>query len=236
MVRMNSHKLAQRRVFALLLGIAAGVSPSHAQQAATTDNPFERGNRLRAYASSPARVAALTKLALYDDEVIHRKRACADDDTRFELLNVIDYGVRNWAADQANPTVGQWVVRYAITMCEKTLVYNANYTASPQGLEPRLQPYFPGSTLASSRLQDDAYRVGAPLALALNNDRDCHRALVSDVRVDEQPHRLVEGTVTFERAWTETWSFDTCGRQVDLTAKFTSASDGGTDFHFSRAK
>lgn len=136
--------------------------------------------------------------------------------------------------EKSNPVRGMWQVRYDLTRCGETKLYNIIWQADPAGEQPRVLAYFPGNSLASLQLIRDAMQLTTGLAKARLGAASCespNQVLVSDMRVDELPHQVIEGDRTFEKVWTEDWTFAVCGKSVTAHMRFVlKPKDGGTDW------
>jgi hypothetical protein len=130
-----------------------------------------------------------------------------------------------------HPTQGAWFSRYRFERCGDAKLYNVLFVANRNGTAPTARAYYPGSTIASPELVNDAMPSVIAGALVRSGRRDCKEIDVFDMRVTEATHNVAEGNGTLKDVWSETWTFRMCGQMNDVAVTFISdANGGGTTF------
>jgi hypothetical protein len=82
----------------------------------------------------------------------------------------------------------------------------------------------PGGTSADPGLQGDVLATASSAVLA-SAPANCQDGGLIDTAVIERPNSAM--------AWSERWTFLTCGEIVELDIAFTPSPGGGTDMRFS---
>ena len=194
------------------------------------------GSRIFEYVVSQPQREAMFAEGHQQDMALHLHSDCTEQQQvhpqRLVVLQTIDL-----PDDRVSPVSGVWHVRYDLVRCYDTKRYNVIFAADPQGGKPRIVASFPGESLASLRLLRDAMGLTAATANAKAGEARCAKAqqvVLADMRVDQMPHRVVEGDEVFENVWNETWTFDVCGHPVAAAMRFVAnPRDGGADWNAS---
>ncbi len=132
---------------------------------------------------------------------------------------------------QQNPTRGAWFSRYEFERCSESKIYNVLFMANGSGAAPMARTYYPGATIASPNLINDAMPSVVSGALARSGLKKCKDADVFDMRVIVPAHDVTEGDKIFRNVWSEGWTLRMCGKLNDVEVTFTpDANGGGTTF------
>jgi hypothetical protein len=131
-----------------------------------------------------------------------------------------------FADGKADPVKGVWLVRYRLTRCGESKIYNAVFVAQ-DGNVPAILPFYPGSTMANYKLVKDAMALALIQAASAVTGKSCPTPHVFDMQVTKAPAN---------RTWDEVWTFNVCGELVDVPMTFAMTEDGrGGSFHSSNA-
>jgi hypothetical protein len=131
-----------------------------------------------------------------------------------------------FTAGKADPVKGAWLVRYRLTRCGESKVYNALFVAQ-DGNVPAILPFYPGSTMANYKLVKDAMVPALIQAASAGTGKSCTTPNVFDMQVTKAP---------VNRTWDEVWTFNVCGEIVDVPMTFAMTEDGSSaSFHSSKA-
>ena len=98
------------------------------------------------------------------------------------------------------------------------LFVNVERDLMGQALETKL----PGGSIADARLQQNA--LSAVWIMDTASDNTCSQRKVVDTAVS------ITGQHAGVDPWTEKWTVDRCGKQIDYLVEFSPSPQGGTDF------
>jgi hypothetical protein len=127
---------------------------------------------------------------------------------------------------KADPVKGVWLVRYRLTRCGESKIYNAVFVAQ-DGNVPAILPFYPGSTMANYKLVKDAMVPALIQAASAGTEKSCKTPIVFDMQVTKTPA---------DRTWDEVWTFNVCGELVDVPMTFAMTEDGSSaSFHSGKA-
>jgi len=214
----------------LVMAFCASVSTANAETA-VLGTGIARDSRIFKYVLSEPQKQVMLLAGRRQDAALKIVSDC-EGRTRLRPQQVLLLKTIELPDDRADPISGSWQVRYNLTRCGETKLYNVVMEADANGGAPRLIAEFPGNSLASLQLTRDA--ITGVLAAAKARSASCQQAVVADMEVDEAPHRVVENDKVYENVWTETWTIALCGRLVDASMRFVpTPGDGGTDWHVS---
>ena len=135
----------------------------------------------------------------------------------------------NLPPSSTHPIAGVWQVSFKFTRCGKSKLYNAVFV-SKNGAIPTVKPYFPGQSLANSKLINDALQSAYAAASEQITNRQCKDISIYDMAVDKPPHAVIANGKTLYGVWDETWSFLGCGQEVGVHMTFV--PDGRGDVRF----
>ena len=204
----------------LILSLLAA-RPAYARMYSTTmdikDDP-----RMIDYLGSPSICRILYDLGLDQD----RKLGIKDCAGRYFVRPMVPVIISSidFPEKSANPVNGVWLLRYSLTRCGDTKIYNAIFTADPAGGFPKATAFFPGGSYASPLLIHDAMFQATVTALVKSGVQDCKEAMVYDMRPDGPPDK--------EGRWSEVWIFRVCGKMVDVPINFVpDRKTGGVTFY-----
>lgn len=128
--------------------------------------------------------------------------------------------------DKLIPIKGVWIVRYMLSRCGDSKIYNALFAANGEGGTPKYQAYFPGSTNAHPVLIRDALVSATANAMFRSEPKGCRTADVLDMRVTQPAHNIRDGELELKGVWGETWTFITCNQTVDVPITFAPNANG----------
>jgi hypothetical protein len=202
-------------------------------ETAVSGTGIAQGSRIFRYIVSEPQLQAMFIQGRRQDTRLRLQTDCETDmqvrPRTLILLDTIDL-----PDDRTDPVKGSWQVRYELTRCGETKLYNVVLTADPEGGKPKVTAFFPGDSIASLRLQRDALLPTVTLANRHAGPAACPRVeqiVIADMQVVDRPHRIVEGGQTYENVWTENWTLEVCGRAVVAHMRFVPTTrDGGTDW------
>lgn len=196
---------------------------------------FLAGRGLAGTASPPGFISAEPDelIAAYGQE--HADRVFSDELTplRLEILQSSVEGIPGLTCPEGLPAAlyaaypygtnkeaKAWIERYLLG-CEprvrRTIVFFF------RDGEVHFVQLAPGGSIADMTLQADVQQMAGATVMA-RAPEDCNEGTVIDTAVVDGPNEA--------QAWSERWTFLTCGEVVELTVFFTHASDGGTDIRF----
>lgn len=183
-------------------------------------------------------IQATTLYATQHPFLLRLARAGFDDDKKLGLQTSCKSGYSvapssiqvllpaEFTAGKADPVKGAWLVRYRLTRCGESKVYNAVFVAQ-DGDVPAIVPFYPGSTMANYKLVKDAMVPARIQAASAGTGQNCTTPKVFDMQVTKAPAN---------RTWEEVWTFNVCGDLVDVPMTFTMTEDGNSaSFHGSKA-
>lgn len=124
---------------------------------------------------------------------------------------------------QEYPQKGIWTMRFKLSRCDNTSVYNAIFMAD-NGKAPQVQPLYPGESNTDPRLYMDTLKAAIPLAkaLILNEQKECKSMFVEDTKIT-QP--------VVNNNWSESWTFKACGIRKSVDIDFMQKEGQGTSFN-----
>lgn len=135
--------------------------------------------------------------------------------------------------DKTHPTAGAWQHRFAFKRCGEQKIYNAVFV-SENGEQPKVIPYFPGTTSASGQLLSDTLTSALMVAIVkLNqksNKKNCRDLKLIDTELEKPPHDVIENGKTTKGVWNEKWTLRGCEETVKVAVTFIPDGRGGTSF------
>lgn len=222
----------------IALGLAvAAAHPAMAQNAAAPAAPAVPPNiaQLKAYVGTQEYVARLAQIALAGEKDISGatcKEAKPIDRATFTVIRppVFQGGV-------AHPVSGEWKDSIAIDRCGKKVVHNVLFVARPNGA-PGMGLMMPGATGATAELQVTVLQKALPVAMDKAKCKDSKQVVVSDTRHEKelQKGKLDDKGRLIAGSWQEVWTFQSCGKPVDVPVVFTADGKGKVDVKVTGAK
>ncbi len=216
-----------------LLAVAALLNSLSAPSGAETVNStadLQSHSKTAVYLSSRPMMVAMYRLGLAQDKKFSLQPGCMSQ-YRVKLVESLVLSPIEFPDDQQHPTQGAWFLRYLFQRCGDSKLYNALFVANGNEAAPTARAYYPGSTVASPELVNDAMPSVISGALDRSGLRDCGDIDVFDMRVTEQIHDVVEGDKTIRDVWNETWTLSMCGQMHDVAVTFMPDRNGsGTKF------
>lgn len=188
------------------------------------------GTKFFKYFFSREQSSDLYKVGVFGDKKLGLQQGCKSQyqvkPKGFAILAPI-----NFPEDKSHPIEGAWKHSFKFERCGEMKIYNAIFVAK-KGATLEVKPYFPGETIASPQLISDAMK-GAVLAASVKIKKDknapeCKELIISDMKVTETPHNVVESDKTISGAWQENWTFWGCGRSINVLMDFVPDGKGGT--------
>jgi len=135
--------------------------------------------------------------------------------------------------DKTHPTAGVWQHRFAFKRCGEQKIYNAVFV-SENGEQPKVIPYFPGTTSASGQLLHDtltsALTAGFVKLKSKGIKKNCRDLKLIDTELMKPPHDVVESGITTKGVWNEDWTLRGCEETVKVAVTFIPNGRGGTSF------
>lgn len=206
------------------------MSPSRAETVNTTAE-LPNHKKTAAYLFSPAVLEAMHRIGLEQDRKFGLQSGCRSPYHVTPFVSLVLSPI-DFPDNRPNPTQGAWFSRYQFERCGEIKLYNVLFVANPDGTVPTARTYYPGSTIASPELVNDAMPSAIAGALARAGLRNCKNVDVFDMRVSEPTHDVVDGGKTFKDVWSETWTFRMCGHVGDAAVTFIpDARGGGTTYN-----
>jgi hypothetical protein len=107
------------------------------------------------------------------------------------------------------------------------------------GETPDVKSYYPGNSMASHVLLNDAIKT-AYAAAYLKSRResqtaDCSNSELVDTLLVQSPRDVSERGTVYRGVWEEAWTFLICGEMVEVPMEFVPTEKRGTTF-FSRSR
>lgn len=225
MIRKSSISAAMALPFAL-------AQPAQADMVNTTAD-LQLNKAASAYVFSREMLMDMLRLGVEQDKKFGLQTDCKSGyDVRASSTAIVVSPIE-FLEGKPHPVKGTWVTRYKLVRCGDAKVYNALFMADGTGGAPRYGAFFPGTSYGGPRLLSDAAGSARAAALAV---KDCSTPDVFDIRVVDEPHDLVENGKTFQRVWSELWTYRMCGQMVDVPMTFVpDAQGGGTSFTSGKA-
>jgi hypothetical protein len=194
-----------------------------------TTADLQSHQKTAAYLFSPPMLDVMRRLGLEQDKKFGLQQDCISQRNvqpfSSLLLSPIDF------PDNApHPTQGAWFSRYRFERCGEAKLYNVLFIANRDGTAPTARTYYPGATIASPGLINDAMPSVVSGALARSGRKHCKDVDVFDMRVTEPTHDIIEGNKTFRNVWSEVWTLRLCGKMNDVAVTFIPDDHGGTTF------
>lgn len=196
----------------------------------TQPSDFLSNKRAYEYVASQSMMQIFYQLGVAQDKKFGLQSDCK---SRYDVLPLYPAVISpiDFPENKQNPTKGIWIMRYSLSRCSNTKIYNALFFANPEGNPPKYQSYFPGSTQASPLLVKDTMLAAITHASLRSGLNDCKNIDVLDMRVSDMTQNPAEGDKSPKGSWNESWTFSACGRQVEVPITFTpDANGGGTSF------
>jgi len=214
-----------------MIGAMSVSVPTTAETLATTGD-LKSGTRIYEYVFSRPQIAEMHKVGVFWDKRLGLQQDCKSQfrvkPTAFVVVVPISFPDNN-----NHPTQGAWKHRFEFERCGETKIYNAIFLAK-NGDTPETKPYFPGASIASPRLIADAMQTAvASASLKLRKDKgvnDCKDVVVSDMKISQAAHDVIDAGKTYSRVWQEDWTFLACGQSVHILMDFTPDGQGGTNY------
>ncbi|MBD3670605.1 MAG: hypothetical protein HUJ29_07505 [Gammaproteobacteria bacterium] len=223
MSRHNQQSIALGLIFALFL-----IPLSLKAETITDPNNLEEGSRSYNYLFSQQAHKALFEVGLYWDKQLGLEQNCESKyDVTPTFLRIHSPIV--YPEGATHPTSGIWQYTYQLKRCGSNKTYNAIFM-SQDGQIPKVKPYFPGHTLASAKLINDALQSAYAAAGTQFQNKECAKVFITDMEVSKPPHDEINSGRRTENVWNETWSFSGCGETAKVDMRFVPDAKGGTSF------
>jgi hypothetical protein len=197
----------------------------------STPAELQSSKRVSEYISSQTMAKYMFTIGAAMDVKLGIQAGCKSN-YQVKPINVVIYSPIELQEGKSNPVKGVWQVRYKLERCGEAKVYNAIFFANANGEIPKMNPFYPGTTMASARLVKDALPSAFITARSSKwtDTKDCQETLVFDMKpVDSGnpgPKPGQPGSV-----WNEIWTLQLCGERIDVQMTFTTDADGkGTSF------
>lgn len=169
------------------------------------------------YAKQHLFAERLVKLGIEEDKKLGLQTGCHSDYSAAPLpIQVLSPA--EFVAQKADPVKGTWLVRYRLSRCGESKVYNALFVAK-DGDVPAIGSFYPGSTLANVKLIKDAMVPALIQGAAASTKKNCTSPYVFDMQVARAPAN---------RTWNEVWTFSACGELIDVPMTFVASEDGSS--------
>lgn len=222
--------LERKNPFFLLI-LMAGTLWLGSAQAELTRNPAElkKGSRTYAYIFSPAAQKAMFKIGKYWDKLLDIEQGC-NSQTMVDPVGIRILSPINLPNSSAHPTAGIWQVSFKFVRCNKSKLYNAIFI-SKNGAIPSVKPYFPGNSLANSKLINDALQSAYAAASEQIADDSCKDMTIYDMNIDKPPHTVIANGKSLPGVWDEKWSFQGCKQVVGVHMTFVPDGHGNVRFN-----
>ena len=137
----------------------------------------------------------------------------------------------DFSEGEVHPVKGEWIVNYRLERCGEKKIYNVTFTASPDGKPPSSKSNFPGVTIASDLLINDALMSTIVAAKLKLGARDCSDIRIFDMQVFDMSAAKPQSNNSIKGSWGEVWTFRMCGKLVEIPIIFThNEKTGGTNF------
>jgi hypothetical protein len=131
------------------------------------------------------------------------------------ILSPVDF-----PQNKKHPVQGSWQVRYQLERCGEVKIYNASFSANPNGSVPNFKQDYPGETLANPKLFNDAQTTSKLAAVYKSGLKDtCDNVEILDTKISERPHNLTTDNQT--NGWSEIWIYKVCAKEVEVPLTFT---------------
>lgn len=183
-----------------------------------------------AYLFSPPMLETMYRLGLAQDRKFGLQAGCISQ-ARVKPVESLVLAPIDFPDDRQNPVKGAWFARYQLERCSDAKLYNVLFIASGDGTAPMARAYYPGATIASPELVNDAMPSAVSGALARSALKGCKDVDVFDMRVTEPVHEVVAGDRTIQGVWSETWTLRMCKQLQEVAVTFIPGADGsGTTF------
>lgn len=210
--------------------IFAALSFAFTAMAETLSDPgkLQEGSRLYNYLFSKEAHKALFDVGIYWDKQLGLEQDC---DSQYDVTPTFlrIHSPIDLPAGANHPTSGIWQYTYKLERCGKSKTYNAIFM-SQNGQAPKVKPYFPGHTLASAKLINDALQSAYAAAGVQFKDKQCKKVFIADMAISKPPHDVIKDGVRTRDVWDETWTFSGCGETAEVTITFKPDGQGGTHF------
>jgi hypothetical protein len=224
----TTYKYALLSASAVLLALFQAASLA---ETVNTTADLQNHERTAGYLVSPPLLDVMYRLGLAQDKKFGLESGCIMQ-YRVQPAGTLVLAPIDFPDGLANPTRGAWFARYRLERCGDAKLYNVLFVASGNGALPTARTYYPGATIASPELVNDAMPSVMSGAQARAGLKDCKDVDVFDMRVTEPVHDVVEGDRTIPGVWKETWTLRMCGQMHDVAVIFRpDASGSGTAFH-----
>ena len=154
----------------LLLGMVLSGSLAQAEVTAKASE-LKKGSRTYSYLFSESAQRAMFKIGQYWDKLLGIEQGCR---SQYDVtpVHLRIYQPINLPPSSTHPIAGVWQVSFKFTRCGKSKLYNAVFV-SKNGAIPTVKPYFPGQSLANSKLINDALQSAYAAASEQITNRQC---------------------------------------------------------------
>jgi hypothetical protein len=215
----------------LLLTVAMLVAFPASSRAETvnTTADLQSHQKTAAYLFSGPMLDVMRRLGLQQDKKFGLQQDCISQRSVQPVSSLILSPI-DFPDDAPHPTQGAWFLRYQFERCGEAKLYNVLFVANRDGTVPTARTYYPGATIASPDLVNDAMPSVVSGMLARSGLKNCNKIDVFDMRVTDPTHNIVEGSKIFKDVWSETWTFRMCGKMNDVAVTFIPDANGGTTF------
>jgi hypothetical protein len=190
---------------------------------------LKKGSHTYAYIFSGAAQRAMLKIGVYWDKLLDIQQDCRGrynvTPVRLRILSPI-----NLPDKATHPIAGAWQVSFKFERCGQDKVYNAVFISN-NGAIPKVKPYFPGISLANSKLINDALQSAYAAASEQITDSQCQDMSIYDMKVLKPPHKVIANGKRVAGVWDETWSFLGCGQVVGVHMTFVPDGRGNVQFN-----
>jgi hypothetical protein len=190
----------------------------------TADLPSH--GKIAAYMFSAPLLETMYRLGLAQDRKFGLQSGCTSQ-YQVKPVGSLVLAPIDFPDARQHPTKGAWFSRYQLERCGDSKLYNLLFVADSSGAAPTVRTYYPGSTIASPELVNDAMASVISGALVRSGLGSCRDIDVFDMRVTEQVHDVVQGDKTIKGVWNETWTLRMCGQMHDVAVIFIPDANGG---------
>lgn len=168
------------------------------------------------------------ELSVHGPEQDKKLELAQDCTLGFQIL-VKDINIEqpiDFPTDSTHPVKGVWRIGYDITRCNLSKRYNTFFVAKANGESPTSRAFYPGVSLANTRLIQDTVRPALASAVAQAKvPQSCKNIAVFDMAISSNPDEKNGG------AWQEIWTFKMCASLAAVEVNFTPDADGkGTSY------
>jgi len=216
-----------RLALALLLFTMVSARTAQAQVTANASS-LQRGSHTYNYIFSSSAQKAMFKIGRYWDKLLGIEQGCKSQyqvaPVRLRILSPI-----NFPDHAVHPLAGAWQVSFKFLRCGQSKIYNAVFISN-QGKVPTVKPYFPGESLANSKLINDALQSAYAAASEQIADKQCKDMSIYDMAIAKPPHTVIANGNATAGVWDESWSFLGCGQVVGVHMSFVPDGHGNIRF------